>query len=414
MNYTADIAIIGGGACGLAAAITAKKAAPQKNVYIFEALDRVGKKLATTGNGRCNITNRHINIRNYHGEDTAFAEYALKKYDNSVLERFFEEIGIQLVFEGDKAFPASLQASSVVDCLRFECERIGVKTMCGFKVEKIKAGKDFVLFSDRHRVFAKAVICCTGLYAGGERLGSDGSFYRTLKDIGFKTVKTSPSIVQLKTETEYVKQLKGIKTDAKATLLKNGKTVKSEMGEVLFCDYGLSGPAVMNISRDALRTEGEFSVSLDLLPNMSETELAEMIYSRIRNLKQRNLDEFFTGMLNKRLSQVVLKYCGYKLSNSVSTLNKNDALKIATALKNFEHKVTGNTGDINSQVTAGGISTNEFYKDTLMSKRFAGLFACGELLDIDGDCGGFNLAWAWASGMLAAEQAVKYIGETKC
>ncbi len=413
MNYNADIAIIGGGAAGLISAITAKKAKPDAEVYIFEALDRVGKKLITTGNGRCNITNRSITLDRYHGERVGFAKFALEKYNNTVIEEFFENIGIPFVFEGNKAFPASLQASSVVDCLRFECERLGVKTVCGCRITNVKFVHTFKLFSENDRITAKAVICCTGLYSGGEKLGSDGSFYRLLKEQGFKTVKITPSIVQLKTETDFVKQLKGIKVDARATLLKNGKPVANTFDEVLFCDYGLSGPAIMNISREALRTDGSFTVTLDFFKDNDQKALTDTIYSRIKLLGNRNLEDFFTGMLNKRLGQVILKYCGYKLSEKTERLSFKDAQAIACVLKGFEVKVTGNTGFINSQVTAGGLSTDEFFSDTLMSKRYRGLFACGELLDIDGDCGGFNLAWAWSSGILAASEAAKYIGENK-
>ena len=408
MNYNVDIAVIGGGASGLVSAITAKRTNPNLSVYIFEALDRVGKKLITTGNGRCNITNKTLDGR-FHGEDTDFAFEVLAKEGSDEIRDFFLSIGLPFTYEGDKAYPASLQASSVVDCLRFECERLGIVTVCGFKVNKIAFGKEFKLSSDTGVVNAKLVICSTGLYSGGEKLGSDGSFFRLLKDHGFKTVKLSPSIVQLKTETDFVKQLKGIKVDALATLLKNKKPLKSEFGEVLFCDYGLSGPAILNISRDALRTEGNFEVMLDLYPNISKGEIEEILIARAKTLSQRKLEDFFTGMLNKRLGQVILKACSYSLQTEVKSLTDNDFKAIAGALKGFTFKVLGNTGFINSQATAGGISTDEFSSVCLMSKRMKGLFACGELLDIDGDCGGFNLTWAWASGLLAGRKCAEYL-----
>jgi len=413
MFGTVDIAVIGGGASGLLAAITAKRQDKTKRVCIFEGLDRVGKKLITTGNGRCNITNKEISLARFHGERVGFAEFALERFSGKALEDLFLSIGIPFVDEGNKIFPASLQASSVVDCLRFECEKLGIEVFCGKKIEKIVSGKTFTLISGNERFPAKTVICCGGLYSGGDKVGSDGSLYRILKDMGYKTVKLSPSIVQLKTEIDLVKQLKGIKVDAVATLLKNGKPVKSEFGEVLFCDYGLSGPAVMNISRDAAREEQGFKVSLDLFPKLSKSAVAEALRERRKLLYDRNLDEFFTGMLNKRLGQVILKYCGCKLSEPSDSLSDKDCENLASALKAFEFKVTGNTGFINSQATAGGISTSEFSEKTLMSKKHSGLFACGEILDIDGDCGGFNLTWAFASGILAAKSAVNFLGELK-
>ena len=409
MNYNVDIAVIGGGASGLVSAITAKRTNPNLSVYIFEALDRVGKKLITTGNGRCNITNKSL-VGRFHGEDIDFAFEVFHKVRSDNIKDFFLSIGLPFTYEGDKAYPASLQASSVVDCLRFECERLGVVTVCGFKVNKINFGREFMLSADGGTINAKSVICATGLYSGGEKLGSDGSFFRLLKDHGFKTVKLSPSIVQLKTETDFVKQLKGIKVDAVASLLKNGKLLKSEFGEVLFCDYGLSGPAILNISRDALRTEGNFEVTLDLYPNINKTELEEMLIARAKTLSRRKLEDFFTGMLNKRLGQVVLKVCSYSLQTEARSLTDNDFKTIAGARKGCTFKVLGNTGFINSQATAGGVSTDEFSSVCLMSKKIKGLFACGELLDIDGDCGGFNLTWAWASGILAGKKCAEYLG----
>ena len=265
MNFVADIAIIGGGASGLAAAITAKRLSPSSRVIIFEALDRVGKKLITTGNGRCNITNRILD--RYHSDNPSFAYYVFEKIGNREIEEFFESIGIPFVYEGKKAYPASLQASSVVDCLRFECDRLGIQTVCGCKISDLSFGKKFILRGDDMMAEASAVICCTGLYSGGDKLGSDGSFFRMLKAKGFKTIKLSPSIVQLKTETDFVRQLKGIKVDAKVSLVCGTRRISEEFGEVLFCDYGLSGPAVMNVSREAFRTDKPFSVSLDLFPN---------------------------------------------------------------------------------------------------------------------------------------------------
>ncbi|MBR6743016.1 MAG: aminoacetone oxidase family FAD-binding enzyme [Clostridia bacterium] len=407
MNYFADIAIIGGGASGLVAAITAKRHSPKKEVYIFEALDRVGKKLIVTGNGRCNITNKNLKTENFHGENPQFAMTVMGDNPNKKLEEFFNSIGISFTFEENKGFPASFQASSVVDCLRFECEKLGVKTVCKAKISDIKFGKEFKFAFSDGTVTAKTVIAATGLYSGGEKLGSDGSFYRILKSCGFKTVKVTPSIVQIKTETDFVRQLKGIKVDANATLYKNGNKIRTEFGEVLFCDYGLSGPAIMNISREAARTDEMCQISLDLAPDTDKDTLAKAVLDRANTLKDRNLEDFFTGMLNKRLGQVVLKYAGLKLADSVTDIDKIASETIAAALKDFRFKVTGNTGFINSQVSAGGISTDEFSDKNLMSKRYKNFFACGELLDIDGDCGGFNLTFAFLCGLVSGKAAAE-------
>ena len=406
MNYTADIAVLGGGASGLIAAITAKRLNPNLSVYIFEALDRVGKKLITTGNGRCNITNLNLDFSRFHGENSSFCEHAFNRFGYEEIRAFFYSVGVDFVNEGDKVYPASLQAASVVDALRFECDRIGVNTVLGCKIEDISLGKEYTLKSNDCTVKARALILCTGLLSGGDKVGSFGNVFRLLKNRGFKTVRVSPSLVQLKTETDYVKQLKGIKATAKATLLCGKKAVCSFTDEVLFCDYGLSGPAILQISRQSARDDKGYTVSLDFYPDTEVFELTNKIKERARLLHHRSLEEFFVGSINKRLAQVVLKYCGYKLSDSVASLNDSDYSKIAEALKSFEFKVLSNTGFLNSQVSAGGISTDEFDSKTLMSRRYKNLFAAGEILDIDGDCGGFNLSWAWASGAMAAESAV--------
>ena len=403
-----DVVIIGGGASGLFAAVYLKKNNPKLSVRILEALPRVGKKLALTGNGRCNITNRNIDISRYHGTDKTFAEFALQKYDGFFCEDFFESIGVPFVFEDDKAYPASLQAASVVDCLRFAADELGVITHLETKVTNIQLTKSgYMVIADKMQFMAKNVILAAGLLSGSDKVGCDGSILEILKKAGYETAKLYPAIVQLKTETDIVKQLKGIKVDALATLKHNGKSVKEESGEVLFCDYGLSGPPILQLSGEAARLEKGCEISLDLMSDIDFTTLLNKLDLRVKNLKNRNLDEFFTGMLNKRVGQVILKMAGLKLSDSVSVLQINHLKKITSLLKGFSFKVTGTNGFLNSQVTAGGLLTNQFSSETMMSLSNKGLYAVGEILDIDGDCGGFNLQWAWSSATAAAEDILR-------
>jgi predicted Rossmann fold flavoprotein len=367
----------------------------------------VGKKLSLTGNGRCNITNKDINLSRYHGDDVEFCRYALEKYDRVFCENFFSEIGVPFVFEGDKGYPASLQASSVVDCLRFAADALGVITHTDTKVTNIMlSGGNYKVISDKVSFMAKNVIIATGLYSGGDRMGCDGSMLSILKKAGYKTVKTTPAIVQLKTETDIVKQLKGIKVNANVTLRSGNKVIREEYGETLFCDYGLSGPPVLQLSRETARNESSYEISLDIMPDVDLDTLYESLFKRATEVSYLNFDEFFTGMLNKRLGQVILKLAGCKLSDSVKTLNADKLRKIASNIKNFSFKVTGNTGFTNSQVTAGGLKTSQFNSKTMMSNLNHGLFAVGEILDIDGDCGGFNLQWAWSSAMCAVDAII--------
>ena len=223
-----------------------------------------------------------------------------------------------------------------------------------------------------------------------------------MKKAGFDTVETLPAIVQLKTPTDIVKQLKGIKINADVSLLKGGKVMRKEYGEVLFCDYGLSGPPILQLSGTAERNGG-CEISLDIMPAIEFSALENELNIRAERLKGRRLDEFFTGMLNKRLGQIIIKSAGLALSNSVGTLTKQDIKRITALLKNMHFKITGTTGFANSQVTAGGLDTAQFNCKTMESCDNKGLYAIGEILDIDGDCGGFNLQWAWSSALCAAE-----------
>ncbi len=402
-----DVIIIGAGAAGLSAAVYIKKTAPQSVVRLLEAQPRVGKKLALTGNGRCNITNKSITLERYHGEDVSFCEYAIKKYSGAFCEEFFSSVGVPFVYELDKGYPASLQAGSVVDCLRFAAEESGVIIHTDTKVTNIQLLKSgYKVTADKLNFCGKNVIVATGLYSGGDRLGCDGSVFEIMKKAGFKTVKTTPAIVQIKTVTDLVKQLKGIKADALVTLTENGKPVRSEFGEVLFCDYGLSGPPVLQVSRAVSRLKGSLAVTLDIMPDIELSDLIEAITQRARLFKTRRLDEFFTGFLNKRLGQVILKSAGCSLSQTAEELTSEKIKKTAQLIKSFKLEVTGTTGFLNSQVTAGGLETSQFDNKTMMSKTYNGLYAAGEILDIDGDCGGFNLQWAFASAFCAADSII--------
>ncbi len=398
-----DVIIIGGGAAGLCAAVALKQKNPDLSVRLLETLPRVGKKLATTGNGRCNITNKNIVKERYHGKKTDFAVYALSRFGGSKTEEFFHGIGVDFVFEEDKGYPASLQAASVVDCLRFAAEETGVIVCTETRVTNIQlSGGLFKVIAGNMSFLSENVIIAAGLLSGGERLGSDGQMLALLKKAGFKTVKTHPAIVQLKTAPEIVRQLKGIKVNADVSLKSGGRLLRREYGEVLFCDYGLSGPPVLQVSGAAATAQSPV-ISLDLMPDKSLQALTAELRERIALLSTRSTDEFFTGMMNKRLGQIIIKAANYKLNTPVSAFDKNAPQRMAGVIKDFSFAVTGNTGFVNSQVTSGGLDTEQFDPQTMMSREYKGLYAIGEILDIDGDCGGFNLQWSWSSALCAAE-----------
>lgn len=398
-----DVIIVGGGASGMFSALVIKRYRPDLKVAVIEQLPRVGKKLIVTGNGRCNISNTDLSINRYHGENVAFAEYALNKFDYISTEKFFNDFGlIFTVEENGRAYPYSLQASSVVDVLRFSLEERNIGVFSETKLLSFeKNNNSFFLKTDNGGFECKKLIVAAGLYSGGKKIGSSGDVYEMLKNKGYKTVKTTPAIVQIKTDNKLTRSLKGIKVNADAALLINGKSVKKEYGEVLFCDYGLSGPPIMQLSREVDRMQGDKKIILDLMPEYDFTKLYDIIKHRASMMQNRLLGEFFTGMLNKRLGQSVIKLC--KLDcNSPILLKNSDIKAITSVVKRMEFKVTGTNGFENSQVTAGGLDTKQFNPKTMESYIHSGLYCIGEILDIDGDCGGYNLQWAWSSGYCAA------------
>ncbi len=403
-----DICIIGGGAAGMMAAIAAKEANSGLKVAVFERLDRVGKKIALTGNGRCNITNKNISADNYYGKNPQFCIPFFGKFGVADTCRFFGRLGTPVIFENDKGYPRSLQAASVVDALRFRLSELKVKAFLNSKVTAIKGdGKNYSLtFTQENQtdtVCCRAVILTAGLLSGGAALGCDGEALRLLGEkITFK--KPTPAIVQLKTDTEFVRQLKGIKVDAAVSLYRGEQLIKQDSGEVLFCDYGLSGPPVLQLSGHAREKD---KIYLDLAPEFNFHELLGILEGRAENLASRKNEEFLSGLLNKRLGQVVIKRAGLALVDSVSADRKR--LKaICNIIKCFPLTVCGNNGFIASQVSMGGIYTDQL-DQSLMFKNLPGVFAAGEILDITGDCGGYNLQWAWTSGYCAAKGALEYL-----
>lgn len=405
-----DVLVIGGGAAGLTAAVFAKQKNKNLNIIVCEANDRICKKLITTGNGRCNITNKNADASKYHGSNVTFLEEVFEKYSIEDAVNFFSSIGVEIVFEDDgRAYPYSYQASSVVDALRFTAEELGVTVNCNCRVLDFTKKDYYTVNTSKGDISAKTVLVTGGLMSGGKGVGSDGSVLQILKNKDFKTAKTTPAIVQLKTETDITRQLKGIKVNAVVTLKIDGRKIRREYGEVLFTDYGLSGPPVLQISREVSRNGGKCQTVLDFAPDYSFDNLLEVLKKRRINLKNRTNENFLTGFLNKRVGQVIIKQCGLKLTDSVAKLSDKALSDIALAIKKTSFTVLDTTGFNNSQVTAGGVLTDEFESRNMQSVKYKGLFAAGEILDIDGDCGGYNLQWAWSSAFLAADGIIEYL-----
>ncbi len=405
-----DIAVIGGGAAGLTAAIVAKELNPDNKIVVIESLERVGKKLITTGNGRCNITNRFAEENKYRSDDLEAVKDILSKYSVDTVAEFFESIGINIVFEADgRAYPQSYQAASVVDALRFTLEEKDIDVMLGTHIDDIVFDGNYRLTSQTETVTAKAVIIAAGLLSGGNKIGSDGKIFNLLKSKGLKAERLSPSIVQLKTDTSLTRQLKGIKLNANVTFLSDNKPLRQEFGEVLFTDYGLSGPPILQVSGLAEKVIGERQISVDLMNEKSENALFENLINRRNTLKNRTAENFLVGFINKRVGQVLLKQSGVNVNEKTEKISDNQIKKLVSLIKDLRFSVTATTGFINSQVTSGGILLENLNTTDLQVKKFSGMFLAGEILNVDGDCGGYNLQWAWSSAITAAHGATEYL-----
>ena len=403
------IAIIGGGAAGLVASIAAS--GKGSKVYILERLDRVGKKILATGNGRCNITNMNTDISRFHGKDAGFISEALKQFDVSTTIGFFENLGVKCkVEEGGKVYPYSDQASSVLDVLRYEAERLGVVELCGYYVSQIRPKKSGfeIVIKDKECLVVDRVIIAAGGKAS-PNLGSNGSGYELVKPLGHKLVEAFPALVQLKLDAPFLKALKGVKFDGEVTLGLGNKSLQSEQGEILYTDYGISGPPIFQLSRRAgeqLAADKKPWLTVDMFCDSSYEDLMEILIKRMNNADEKPLDFSFVGLINKRLIPILLKASGivdiHKPSKEVT---KEELQSICHKLKMWKFEVIGTQSWTEAQVTAGGIEVKDVNPITMESKLVKGLYFAGEILDIDGDCGGFNLRWAWSSGHIAGEYA---------
>lgn len=390
------VIVIGGGAAGLMAAVTAAR---DNRVTVLERAPRVGRKLAVTGNGRCNLTNLNMGVEHYHGEDPEFVIPALRRFGVGDTLELFRRMGLITVAEASgRVYPHSDQAGSVVDVLRLQAADLGVELRCEFFAHEIRPENGgFRVMSDTEELFADRVIVAAGGAAGGNVGGSEAG-YTLLARLGHTRTRLYPSLVQLRTDNSFTRPLKGVRADGRVEIISRGRTVAAGEGEIQFTDYGISGPAVFDVSRAAV-TAGECSARLDLLRDVGLSELTDMLRARLESsLTAENL---LTGTVHNKIGRTVVTRLGYPLAMPVAKLTEEDIGRVARAVKSTEFKVTGSMGMNGAQVTAGGIRTGEVDPETMESRLAPGLFICGEVLDVDGDCGGYNLQWAWSSGRLA-------------
>lgn len=395
------VAVIGAGASGMMAALSAAENGDMR-VILLERQQRVGRKLLATGNGRCNLTNMNASAANYHGEQSGFADYALERFTPQHTLDFFASLGLVTVTEyGGRVYPLSDSANSVVDVLRFALERAGVELRCGISVrELVRQGAGYALRTGEGEIYADFVIVACG-GAAGEKLGGVMDGYELLKHLGHKRTKLYPSLVQLITDTDYPRALKGVRADAALSLSAAGELLASSAGEIQFTEKGLSGPAAFDISRAAALCGEGGRIKIDFMRVYDREAVLDMLKKRRDNLPDLEAAELFTGMLHNRLGRMLVKYAGINAAATMAALTDAQLDRAAEAVKDFRLKLCGTEGFDKAQVTAGGIKTGGIDPTTMQSWFMPGLFICGELLDVDGDCGGYNLQWAWASGHLA-------------
>ncbi|WP_069997397.1 NAD(P)/FAD-dependent oxidoreductase [Cellulosilyticum sp. I15G10I2] len=403
-----DVIVVGGGASGMIASIIAARHGAQ--VLLLERLDRIGKKILVTGNGRCNLSNTQIENTKYHTSSTEDFSYPLKYVNYEIIRSFFEELGVLPLVEGDKVYPSSEQASSVLEVLRMELTRLQVEIQTDTKVIDAFSKKDrwYIVCENNITYHAPKVIFATGGMANIS-FGCDQLGYNILKKLGHTISPTFPTLVHVLSSSSYCKMMKGTKIKCQASAYVENKPIREEYGEVLFTEDGLSGPAIFQLSRIAAKAKLEgkkASVVLDLLPNLSHDDMISMIYSRIALRPERTLEELFIGWIHKRIIIPIIKYSKVESMHIKSEDLEHDSIeKLAKAIKAFVFEINGTRGYKYAQATAGGVVLSEVDLTTMASKKAKGIYITGEVLDLDGDCGGYNLQWAWSTGYLAGLSA---------
>jgi len=380
-----NLVIIGAGASGLAAAVTAK------NCLLLEKMPRVGKKILVTGNGRCNLGNRHVRAHEYQNKD--FAAPALQAFGAAECEAFFHSLGLALQEDSEgRLYPRSNTAASVLDALRYGAIRAGAEIKCDSPVTQIKIISGGFLLNENIKAH-KIIIAAGGCAAPAH--GSDGSGFSLLRGLGHSIVEPKPALVQIKCASPLLGMLKGLRVRAKILIERDTQVLRQAEGEILFTEDGLSGIAAMEVSREA--RAGCVAV-LDLLPEYSCQELMRLLEEWQVACPEYNPAQLLAGLLSKRVAEAVIK-------NSPPRRGGTNVPGWLTTCKRFCFSIAGTRGFAHAQVTAGGVDVREFIPKTLESRLAPGLYACGEALDVDGCCGGFNLHWAWASGVLAGQLA---------
>jgi len=406
VSVSNNVAIIGGGASGLMAALFAARAGA--DVTIYEHNSGVGKKILASGNGRCNIINTIVSADDYAGADPQFVTYALKQLGFNYFEKFCHSIGLVLdIKEDGRCYPLSNEAKSVLIALKSAVSKAGVKILIDTQVTAIsKKENRFIVETSSDKNLFDKVLIATGSEAAPQ-LGATADGYTFAKSFGHEIMPTYPSLVQLHLHSKNHHKMAGVKTTAEVTLIIDGKRNLKVIGDILFANYGISGLAILDISQRAsyaLLHKQHVSISLNLLPRYDRTSLANIIEKLLAAVPQHDIHTALCGLLPAKIVTYLLEDAAISLSTTVSTLNTKEIKKLAHLIGEWKFDVTDTHGFKHAEVSGGGVSTAHVNNKTMESKLVEGLYFAGEVLDIVGKRGGYNFNFAWASGMIAGKE----------
>lgn len=398
------VAVIGGGASGFAAAITIARKSKDFTVIVYERLPKPLKKILATGNGRCNLTNAELQVSDYFG-DTAFASPVLKAYSPQSNIDFFRSMGLLTKTEDmGRVYPVSGQASAVRETLLSEAQRLGITVVTDSEITDIVPQKGGFLLNGQFA--CDFLLLCAGGSAAPQH-GTDGGAFRLLQELGHRVITPTPALTALVCK-RFPKSLKGVRCDCRVKLICKDKLLYNIDGEVQFTQYGLSGIPIMQLSRIiSTQSQKTFSVKLDCLPEFSEMQLQQFLSESMQNTPQKTAGTLAQGILPKALGETLLLLCGIQKDKPCDALSEEQIRKFVKIVKNYTVEVDCPRGFDFAQVTAGGADCREFDPETMQSKKYPHLYVCGEALNVDGGCGGYNLQWAWSSGRAAGEALVK-------
>lgn len=385
-----DIIIIGAGASGIVTAINAKN--ENNRVILLEKNDRIGKKLLATGNGRCNYTNMNLSEKNYSSPD--FVKRTLEGFSNEDLINYFRILGLESTLDGNRVYPISLKANSVLNILIYWLEKKGIEVKTKSQVKEIKkTKKGYEVITNEEILRADIVVAAFGGKAMPAS-GSDGVSFEILKKMGIRVTDLKPALTQLKLDSKYLKHLSGTKVIGRARLLRDEKVIDEREGEILFTNYGISGPPILDMSVNT--KEGDI-IEVPLINNLKKDSI-DMVYNRYYMFPDFSLEEFLMGLVDKKFIHYIVDSLDMDKSIAMNMISMGDFEKIIGLLLKSRFNVTGHTGFKNAQVTRGGVSLDEVSPENYEAKKYKDLYIIGEALDIDGDCGGYNLHFAFGCG----------------